>query len=86
MLKIFCPTSKYWKYVVFKIIEVSLTKLFTVTEYLHMLEDRKYMPVGAVTFSNLTPNAVEESAVSGNEITKMAKIAKMAKMTQNDQK
>ena len=32
-----------------------------VSEYLHMLEDRQYMPVGAITFSNLTPNAVEGS-------------------------
>ena len=36
-----------------------------VSEYLHMLEDRKYMPKGAVTFATLTPNAINESAVSG---------------------
>ena len=40
-----------------------------VSEYLHMLEDRKHMPVGAVTFSNLTPNAVEESAVSDDVVS-----------------
>ena len=37
-----------------------------ISEYLHMLEDRQYMPTGAVTYSTLTPNALEESAVSGN--------------------
>ena len=36
-----------------------------VSEYMHMLEDCQYMPTGAVTFEKLTPNAVEESAVSG---------------------
>ena len=40
-----------------------------VSEYLHMLEDRQYMPVGAVTFSKLTPNAVEESAVSDDVVS-----------------
>ncbi len=40
-----------------------------VSEYLHMLEDRKYMPTGAVTFSKLTPNALEESAVSDDVVS-----------------
>merc|ERR1719412_214251 len=40
-----------------------------VSEYLHMLEDRRYMPDGAVTFSKLTPNALEESAVSDNTVS-----------------
>ena len=40
-----------------------------VSEYLHMLEDRQYMPTGAVTFSRLTPNAVEESAVSDDVVS-----------------
>ena len=40
-----------------------------VAEYLHMLEDRQYMPTGAVTFSRLTPNAVEESAVSDDVVS-----------------
>lgn len=35
-----------------------------VSEYLGMLEDQKHLPVGAVPFEQLTPNAVEESAVS----------------------
>ncbi len=33
-----------------------------------MLEDRAYMPTGAVTFSRLTPNALEESAVSDDVV------------------
>lgn len=40
-----------------------------VSEYLHMLEDRTYMPTGAVTFSALSPNAVEESAVSDDVVS-----------------
>ncbi|XP_023320823.1 dedicator of cytokinesis protein 7, partial [Eurytemora carolleeae] len=40
-----------------------------VSEYLHMLEDRKYMPKGAVTFAQLTPNAIHESAVSDDIVS-----------------
>ena len=40
-----------------------------VSEYLHMLEDRRYMPDGAVTFSRLTPNALDESAVSDDTVS-----------------
>ena len=40
-----------------------------ISEYLHMLEDRKYMPTGAVTFSKLSPNALEESAVSDDVVS-----------------
>ena len=36
-----------------------------------MLEDRKYMPKGAVTFAQLTPNAIYESAVSGKYFNSM---------------
>ena len=39
-----------------------------VSEYLHMLEDRQYMPTGAVSFSRVTPNAEEESAVSDDVV------------------
>ena len=34
-----------------------------------MLEDRKYMPVGAVSFQHITPNALEESAVSDDVVS-----------------
>ena len=40
-----------------------------ISEYLHMLEDRKYMPTGAVTFSKLSPNVLEESAVSDDVVS-----------------
>jgi hypothetical protein len=40
-----------------------------ISEYLHMLEDRQYMPTGAVTFATLTPNALEESAVSDDVVS-----------------
>jgi len=36
---------------------------------MHMLEDCQYMPTGAVTFEKLTPNAVEESAVSDDVVS-----------------
>ncbi|XP_028314469.1 dedicator of cytokinesis protein 8 isoform X2 [Gouania willdenowi] len=35
-----------------------------VAEYLIMLEDHKYLPIGSVTFQNISPNVLEESAVS----------------------
>uniref|UniRef100_A0A8C7VN45 Dedicator of cytokinesis 8 n=1 Tax=Oncorhynchus mykiss TaxID=8022 RepID=A0A8C7VN45_ONCMY len=35
-----------------------------VAEYLSMLEDHKYLPVGSVTFQNISSNVLEESAVS----------------------
>ncbi|XP_075905606.1 dedicator of cytokinesis protein 8 isoform X1 [Nelusetta ayraudi] len=35
-----------------------------VAEYLSMLEDHKYLPIGSVTFQNISPNVLEESAVS----------------------
>jgi hypothetical protein len=40
-----------------------------ISEYLHMLEDRKYMPTGAVSYEHITPNASEESAVSDDVVT-----------------
>uniref|UniRef100_A0A8C3XVD8 Dedicator of cytokinesis 8 n=1 Tax=Chelydra serpentina TaxID=8475 RepID=A0A8C3XVD8_CHESE len=35
-----------------------------VAEYLSMLEDHKYLPVGSVSFQNISSNVLEESAVS----------------------
>ncbi|KAM9857754.1 dedicator of cytokinesis protein 8 [Aulostomus maculatus] len=35
-----------------------------VAEYLSMLEDHKYLPVGSVTFQSISSNVLEESAVS----------------------
>ncbi|KAG8238879.1 hypothetical protein J437_LFUL018440, partial [Ladona fulva] len=40
-----------------------------VAEYLHMLEDLHHLPVGAVSFEHVTPNALEESAVSDDVLS-----------------
>uniref|UniRef100_T1J9Y0 Uncharacterized protein n=1 Tax=Strigamia maritima TaxID=126957 RepID=T1J9Y0_STRMM len=40
-----------------------------VAEYLHMLEDKSYLPIGAVTFEALTPDVLEESAVSDDVVS-----------------
>lgn len=40
-----------------------------VAEYLHMLESQTYLPVGAVSFRLITPNALSESAVSDDVIS-----------------
>lgn len=40
-----------------------------VAEYLHMLESQKYLPVGAVAFRHITPNALSESAVSDDVLS-----------------
>ncbi|RXG71099.1 Dedicator of cytokinesis protein 7 [Armadillidium vulgare] len=40
-----------------------------VSEYLYMLEDRPHLPIGAVTFSRISPNVLEESAVSDDVLS-----------------
>uniref|UniRef100_A0A8C3JT96 Dedicator of cytokinesis 8 n=1 Tax=Calidris pygmaea TaxID=425635 RepID=A0A8C3JT96_9CHAR len=40
-----------------------------VAEYLSMLEDRNYLPVGSVSFQNISSNALEESAVSDDVLS-----------------
>lgn len=40
-----------------------------VAEYLHMLESQTYLPVGAVSFRHITPNALTESAVSDDVLS-----------------
>ncbi|OXB80791.1 UNVERIFIED_CONTAM: hypothetical protein H355_010557 [Colinus virginianus] len=40
-----------------------------VAEYLSMLEDRSYLPVGSVTFQNISSNVLEESAVSDDVLS-----------------
>lgn len=40
-----------------------------VAEYLHMLEDQPHMPIGAVSFQKVTPNALLESAVSDDVVS-----------------
>ncbi|KAE8748545.1 hypothetical protein FOCC_FOCC004721 [Frankliniella occidentalis] len=40
-----------------------------VAEYLHMLEERPHLPLGAVALERVTPNALEESAVSDDVVS-----------------
>ncbi|KAG8455210.1 hypothetical protein GDO86_001415 [Hymenochirus boettgeri] len=40
-----------------------------VAEYLSILEDCSYLPVGSVSFQNISSNAIEESAVSDDILT-----------------
>ncbi len=40
-----------------------------VSEYLLMIEDKPYMPRGAVAFESVSPNASEESAVSDDVVS-----------------
>ena len=35
-----------------------------VAEYLHLLEDKQHLPVGCVNFESISPNVLEESAIS----------------------
>ena len=40
-----------------------------VAEYLFLLEGRPYLPVGCVAFQKLSPNVLEESAVSDDTLS-----------------
>jgi hypothetical protein len=40
-----------------------------VAEYLHMLEDQTHLPIGAVAFERVSPNALQESAVSDDVLS-----------------
>ena len=40
-----------------------------VAEYLYLLEGRPHLPVGCVAFQKLTPNVLEESAVSDDVVS-----------------
>ncbi|KAK7862685.1 hypothetical protein R5R35_000927 [Gryllus longicercus] len=40
-----------------------------VAEYLHMLEDQPHLPIGAVGLETITPNVLEESAVSDDVLS-----------------
>jgi hypothetical protein len=35
-----------------------------VAEYLYLLEDRPHLPIGCVSFEKISPNVLEESAIS----------------------
>lgn len=40
-----------------------------VAEYLHMLDSQTYLPIGAVSFREISPNVLAESAVSDDVLT-----------------
>ena len=40
-----------------------------VAEYLHMLEDRPYLPFGCVGFERISPNVLEESAIADDVVS-----------------
>ena len=40
-----------------------------VAEYLSMLEDKRYLPIGCVSFEKISPNVLEESAVSDDVVS-----------------
>ena len=40
-----------------------------VAEYLSMLEDKRYLPIGCVALEKLSPNVLEESAVSDDVVS-----------------
>jgi hypothetical protein len=40
-----------------------------VAEYLYMLEGRPHLPLGCVAFQKLSPNVIEESAVSDDVVS-----------------
>lgn len=35
-----------------------------VAEYLYLLEDKPHLPIGCVSFEKISPNVIEESAIS----------------------
>ena len=40
-----------------------------VAEYLFLLEGKPYLPVGCVAFQKLSPNVLEESAISDDTLS-----------------
>ena len=40
-----------------------------VSEYLSMLEDKPYLPIGCVAFEKISPNVLEESAISDDVVS-----------------
>lgn len=39
-----------------------------VAEYLFLLEEKSYLPVGCIAFQKLSPNVLEESAISDDTV------------------
>ena len=46
-----------------------------VSEYLSILEDKRYLPVGCVTFEKISPNTIEESAISDDLISPVSNLS-----------
>ena len=44
-----------------------------VAEYLYMLEGRPHLPLGCVAFQKLSPNVIEESAVSDDVVSPVSR-------------
>ena len=44
-----------------------------VAEYLYLLEGRPHLPLGCVAFQKLSPNVIEESAVSDDVVSPVSK-------------
>ena len=44
-----------------------------VSEYLSMLEDKPYLPIGCVSFEKISPNVLEESAISDDVVSPVSR-------------
>lgn len=45
-----------------------------VSEYLSMLEDKPYLPIGCVSFEKISPNVLEESAISDDVVSPVSPV------------
>ena len=48
-----------------------------VSEYLSMLEDKPYLPIGCVSFEKISPNVLEESAISDDVVSPVGSVFQM---------
>ena len=46
-----------------------------VSEYLSMLEDKPYLPIGCVAFEKISPNVLEESAISDDVVSPVSLVS-----------
>ena len=46
-----------------------------VSEYLSMLEDKPHLPIGCVSFEKISPNVLEESAISDDVVSPVSAIS-----------
>lgn len=45
-----------------------------VSEYLSMLEDKPELPIGCVAFEKISPNVLEESAISDDVVSPVSSV------------